>query len=248
MIHKAMIQPNNKPSLSIVILCYRSEEGIIGFIRAVEDELRIEGLEDYELVLVANYIAGRSDKTPDIVRQVASENPRVVPVIMEKHGGMGWDVISGFGAAKGAVVALIDGDGQMPPKDIVRLWRVLKSGEFDFVKTFRKQRLDGSHRIFVSRWYNWLFHVLFPTSPYRDINSKPKLNTRKSLEQMQHHCLGWFLDGEIMLEVRRLDLSFAEVPTVFNNNEWRANFVNWKTALEMVSSMIEYRVYYWRKH
>ena len=53
-----MIQPNNKPSLSIVILCYRSEEGIIGFIRAVEDELRIEGLEDYELVLVANYIAG----------------------------------------------------------------------------------------------------------------------------------------------------------------------------------------------
>ena len=94
----------------------------------MEDELFIEGLEDYELVLVANYIAGRSDKTPDIVRQVASENPRVVPVIMEKHGGMGWDVISGFGAAKGAVVALIDGDGQMPPKDIVRLWRVLKSG------------------------------------------------------------------------------------------------------------------------
>ena len=77
-IHKAMIQPNNKPSLSIVILCYRSEEGIIGFLRAVEDELRIEGLEDYELVLVANYIAGRSDKTPDIVRQVASENPRNV--------------------------------------------------------------------------------------------------------------------------------------------------------------------------
>tara|TARA_B100001964_G_C14022009_1_gene504320 strand:+ start:24 stop:125 length:102 start_codon:yes stop_codon:yes gene_type:complete len=31
---------------------------------------------------------------------------------------MGWDAISGIKAASGDVVALIDGDGQMPPNDI----------------------------------------------------------------------------------------------------------------------------------
>ena len=46
-------------------------------------------------------------------------------------------------AAKGDSVALIDGDGQMPPRDIIRLYKVLQSGEFDLVKTYRTKRLDG---------------------------------------------------------------------------------------------------------
>ena len=242
-----MTESNNVPSLSIVILCYRGEESIIGFVREVEAELRKEGLESYELVLVANYLKGKSDKTPEIVRRLASENGRILPVILEKQGGMGWDAISGLRAATGNAVALIDGDGQMPPKDIVRLWRVLKSGEFDFIKTLRTERLDGSRRILVSRVYNFIFHMIFPGSPYRDINSKPKLITREALNQMQLRCHGWFMDGELMLEVRRLNLSFAEIPTIFNKNDWRSSFVNWGTAGSMIGSMIAYRIHYWRR-
>ena len=242
-----MTESNNAPSLSIVILCYRSEESIISFIREVENELRSERLDTYELVLVANYLKDKSDKTPEIVRRLASENSHILPVILEKQGGMGWDAISGLRAATGNAVALIDGDGQMPPRDIVRLWRVLKSGEFDFVKTLRTVRLDGSRRMLVSRVYNLIFHMLFPGSPYRDINSKPKLITREALNQMQLRCHGWFMDGELMLEVRRLNLSFAEIPTIFNKNNWRSSFVNWGTAGSMIGSMIEYRIHYWRR-
>ncbi len=241
-----MAQLYNPVSLSIVILCYRSEESIIGFVRQVEDELRSENLHSYELVLVANYFKVNSDKTPVIVRKMASENPRILPVIMEKQGGMGWDAISGLRAATGDAIALIDGDGQMPPKDIVRLWRVLMSGEFDFIKTYRAVRLDGSQRIIVSRIYNLLFHILFPGNPYRDINSKPKLITKKALDKMQLRCEGWFMDGELMLEVRRLNLSFAEIPTIFNKNEWRNSFVNLNTALSMIGSMVKYRIHHWR--
>lgn len=241
-----MTQPKNSLSLSIVILCYRSEESIVGFIREVEDELRSEKLDSYELVLVANYFKDISDKTPEIVRKIASENPHILPVILEKQGGMGWDAISGLRAATGDAIALIDGDGQMPPKDIVRLWRVLKSGEFDFVKTFRTERHDGSPRILVSSVYNFIFHILFPGRPYRDINSKPKMITHKALDRIKLGCPGWFLDGELMLEVRRLNLTFAEVPTIFKHNEWRGSFVNWGTAVSMIGSMIKYRIRYWR--
>lgn len=94
-----MTQPKNSLSLSIVILCYRSEESIVGFIREVEDELRSEKLDSYELVLVANYFKDISDKTPEIVRKIASENPHILPVILEKQGGMGWDAISGLRAS-----------------------------------------------------------------------------------------------------------------------------------------------------
>ena len=77
-----MTESNNAPSLSIVILCYRSEESIISFIREVENELRSERLDTYELVLVANYLKDKSDKTPEIVRRLASENSHIVPVIL----------------------------------------------------------------------------------------------------------------------------------------------------------------------
>ncbi len=233
-----------RPELSVVVLCYRSEESIIPYLAQMEQELVSEGLTNYELVLVGNYFRGTPDRTPQIIRTLADANKKITPVIFEKKGMMGWDVISGFRHASGKAVALIDGDGQMPSKDIVRLWRVLKSGEFDFVKTFRVQRLDGAWRRFISRWYNFFFHLLFPGTHFHDINSKPKIMTREALEKMQLECTGWFSDGEIMLEVRRLKLNWAEIPTVFHENEWRASFVKVWTIFEMLGYMLLYRFKY----
>lgn len=236
-----------KPQLSVVVLCYRSEETIIPYIAQMEQELQLEGLTNYELVLVGNYFPGKVDRTPEVIRKMAEQNPKIRPVIMEKLGMMGWDVISGFRVATGNAIALIDGDGQMPSHDIVRLYRVIESGEFGFVKTFRIQRLDGNFRRFISWVYNCLFHFLFPGALFRDMNSKPKIISREALEQMKLECTGWFSDGEIMLEVRRLNLSFAEVPTIFHENEWRASFVKPWTILEFLGYMVIYRFKYWFK-
>ena len=234
-----------RPELSIVILCYKSGKRIINYVKHMENELLKEGLANYELVLVGNYLPKSNDPTPRIIRELANGNPRISPVVMEKKGMMGWDAISGFTHARGKSIALIDGDGQMPSFDIVRLYRVLKSGEFDFVKTFRIKRLDGVYRRFISNIYNIIFHVLFPDTYFKDINSKPKLITRKALSKMKLNCPGWFLDGEIMLEVRRLNLSFAEIPTVFHENEWRASFVKFNTIFEFLKYMLTYRFKYW---
>ncbi len=244
---KFVSQKTNRPKLSIVVLCYRSEERIIPYLEQMEKELTQEGLTDYELVLVGNYFPNSNDRTPEIIQKLSQTNPKIVPVVKEKQGMMGWDVISGFENSSGEAVALIDGDGQMPSRDIVRLYRVLKSGEFDFVKTFRVKRLDGLYRRVISKWYNIFFHMLFPGTPFRDMNSKPKLLSRRALEQMKLESYGWFSDGEIMLEVRRLGLPFAEVPTVFLENEWRSSFVKFWTIFEIVFYMLLYRIKYWFK-
>lgn len=235
----------SRPELSVVVLGYRSEEKIIPFIAQMEKELRDANFLNYELVLVGNYNKGSDDKTPEVVRQLAKSNPRIVAVTREKEGMMGWDTLTGFTKASGEVIAWIDGDGQMPSKDIVRLFRILKSGEFDFVKTFRSKRLDGSYRRIVSVFYNFAFHVLFPGSYFRDINSKPKIITKEAYEKMKLTCTGWFLDGEMMMEVRRLHLLVAEIPTVFHENEWRASFVKLATVFEMFASLLYYRFVYW---
>ena len=236
---------NTIPKLSVVVLCYRSEERIIPYLNQMEKELHEGGLDDYELVLVGNYFSGSGDKTPEIIRRLAADNSRIVPVIKEKQGMMGWDALSGLQAAGGEAIALIDGDGQMPSRDLVRIYNVLKSGEFDFVKTYRVKRLDGAWRRLISNIYNSLFYLLFLGIPFRDMNSKPKLITRKAFNEMRLSCPGWFFDGEMMLEVRRLNLSFAEIPTVFHENEWRKSYVKVWTIFEMIGSMFWHRIKYW---
>jgi len=237
----------SRPKLSVVILCYKSGEHIIQYVQKMEEELRSNGLEDYELVLVGNYIPNTGDLTPEIVQNLAKNNHKIIPVTKEKKGMLGWDVISGFEASNGNAIALIDGDGQMPSRDVVRLYRVLMSGEFDLIKTFRTKRLDGPYRKFISGWFNLLFHILFPSSNFRDVNSKPKIITRDAYKKMRLDCDNWFIDGAIMLEAMRLDLNIAEVPTVFYENEWRGSFVGLKTIFEFIGNLILYRIRYWFK-
>ncbi|MGD0976851.1 MAG: glycosyltransferase family 2 protein [Minisyncoccia bacterium] len=241
-------ETDNRPDLSIVVLCYKTCETLIPYIAQMERELqRADGLKNYELVLVGNYFPDTNDTTPAIIRKLADKNPRIVPLTLEKKGMLGWDVTMGFKAASGRVIALIDGDGQMPSHDIVRLYKVMKTGEFDLIKTFRKYRMDGAYRKFISEWYNFIFRLLFPHASFRDVNSKPKLITREAYDKMKLVCDGWFIDGEIMLESMRLDLSVAELPTIFHENEWRGSFVKMWTIFEFIRYMIAYRIKYWFK-
>jgi glycosyltransferase involved in cell wall biosynthesis len=67
-------------------------------------------------------------------------------VAKPKEGRMGWDMKSGFQEALGKYIAIIDGDGQMPVSDIPIVYRLIKTGKYDLVKTFRIKRYDGLHR------------------------------------------------------------------------------------------------------
>ena len=232
------------PELSVVVLCYRAEESIIPFIEKMEKELK-DDMVDYELILVANYLPNIKDKTPEIVRQLAKNNPKITPVIKEKKGMMGWDLHSGLKVTRGKAIAFIDGDGQMPSFDIVRLYRVFKSWEFDLCKTYRIKRLDAPWRQAISIVYNFLFNVLFPGVYIHDINSKPKIISREAYKKMNLRSNDWFLDAEMTIEARRLKLVVGEIPTVFYENRWRKTFVKPITIFEFIKNLIIYRFKYW---
>src|SRR3989344_8955925 len=115
---------DSKPEISVVILCYRSGNFARIFYEHVIEILKKYNL-NYEIVLVGNYRPNSGDTTPDIVREIARIDPRVVAVIKEKldpEHAMGWDMRSGLDASTGESITVIDGDGQMPPEDIPRLF------------------------------------------------------------------------------------------------------------------------------
>jgi glycosyltransferase involved in cell wall biosynthesis len=165
---------NTYPELSVVILCYGAGERIYGFVDRVS-RLLDRCVSSWEMILVGNYLDGRRDRTSDIVEEVASKRENIHAVVMPKKGMMGWDARSGLERARGRYVCLIDGDEQMPYRDIVRVYRKIKKDDLDIVKTYRAVRHDGFKRVVISLGYNFLFMLLFPGIAARDINSRPKI-------------------------------------------------------------------------
>ena len=199
-------------------------------------------ISDYEIILVGNFDPNsKNDPTPNVVRELATRNDRIVPLTIPKDGMMGWDARQGLDRASGQYIAIIDGDGQMPPKDIVRLTKIMETNEFDMAKTFRVRRDDGFFRKLASFGFNWLFQLFFPGTRFHDINSKPKIFSRKAIDQMRLVSNGWFFDGEVMLQVHRRHMTYAEIPTVFHENEWRGSFVKLWTIFEMIGSLVRFR-------
>src|SRR5258706_2440751 len=180
------------PELSVVVLCYRSGGAARSFAASIRKALLDAGIDNYQLVLVGNYVAGGGDTTPDVVRELAAGDPRIVCSAVVKQGMMGWDLRSGLALATGQYLAVIDGDGQVLVEDLVRVYRLLRDQQLDLAKTYRRQRGDGLKRKLFSLVFNGLFHVLFPRVPVRGINAKPKILTRAAFERMNLQSTDWF--------------------------------------------------------
>ena len=75
---------------------------------------------------------------------------------------------SGLRLATGQLIAVIDGDGQMPVDDVVTVYRRISGGQHDLVLTYRITRGDGPVRWLLSYCFNASFRVLFPGLGARD--------------------------------------------------------------------------------
>jgi len=234
------------PEISVVILCYRSGDYARIFHKRVVNILN-EAKLDYEIILVGNWRRGTEDNTPLIVKEIATSNPRTKIVVKEKTSpeqAMSWDMRSGLEISTGKTVTVIDGDGQIPPEDIPRLYKTLKNNNLDLCKGKRITRGDGFYRKFISRTFNFIMQILFPGIA-DDINGKPKLFTREVLDKLKLESNGWFIDAEIMIKARKYGLRVGEIETVFLENPERQSFISFKANLEFIKNIIYWRLREW---
>ena len=123
----------NQIELSIIILCYRSEEAIVEFADRTR-KLAEELTNNFEIILVANFFEDSGDRTGDIVKEIAEKNSRYRVVSKPKKGMMGWDMKEGLDIASGKYLCVIDGDGQFPIESIAHCFREIKTEKYGLVK------------------------------------------------------------------------------------------------------------------
>ena len=230
------------PRISVVILAYRTGEGIYPFVESIVRSLE-KNEPDWEVILVGNRFVDDGDPTPGIINKIAQTHPRIRAVTRIKEGMMGWDMKSGLDAATGRTLAVIDGDGQMPFEDVILVYRKLKDENLDLVKTYRTQRGDGFYRKTISTAYNVIFNILFPGLNCRDINSKPKIMTREVYNRMNLDSNGWFIDAEIMIQAGKMNLKIGEIPTLFHQISYRPSFVKLGSVWEFFVNLLWYRLF-----
>jgi glycosyltransferase involved in cell wall biosynthesis len=230
------------PDLSAVVLCYRSGGAARSCAARIGQVLLDAGMDDYQLVLVGNYVAGSGDTTPDVVRELAAGDPRIVCSAVEKQGMMGWDMRSGLALATGEHLAVIDGDGQVLVEDLVWIYRLLREQELDLAKTYRTRRGDGLKRKLFSLVFNGLFHVLFPGLAVRDVNAKPKILTRSAYQRLNLRSDDWFIDAEILIQARRLGFRIGEIETEFLGLTGRRSFIRMAAVVEFLRNLVRYRL------
>jgi len=239
--------PETTPSLSLVILCYRSEDYAREFVARTIEILDETQIESYELILVGNYTEGVPDRTPEIVRELAAGDPRIRCTTEPKRGAMGWDMRSGLEIARGDYIGVIDGDGQMLVSDVAKLYAMIRAGNYDMVKPFRITRGDSLTRRFISNVYNKLFHLTFPGLQARDMNSKPKILSRDAYKKLDLVSNDWFIDAEMMIQARRLGFTVGEIPTAFLGLAGRRSFISVRAILEFLGNMVRFRIREWRR-
>jgi glycosyltransferase involved in cell wall biosynthesis len=229
------------PELSVVVLCYRAEDELARVVAPLHADLAASGVP-CELVLVANYWPGRPDRTPDRARAFAESRDDVLVLAEPKRGDMGWDLRAGLGAANGEYLVYLDGDGQVPTRAAIEVYRRLKETGADVAKGRRLLREDGSVRSVTSIGFNVLFRLLFRTKGLWDVNGQPKGLTRAAYERLDLRTDDWFTDAEILLKAKARGFEIVEVPVHFLAKQAPGSHVGADTVWEFLVNMVRWRL------
>jgi glycosyltransferase involved in cell wall biosynthesis len=219
--------------LSIVLPCRNQADHIGAVLRAYAEPLDAARLR-YELVVVPNAC---TDRTADVVREVAAADPRVV-VVENPSGGWGLSVLTGLAAAGGEVLCYTN-SARTDPKDIPRLLELYRRHAPCVAKLRREQR--GVLTREIGSWlYNLEGRLLYGFSA-RDVNGTPKILARDVYRRLDLRSPDDLLDLELVVKAKHLGVPIVEMPVPGFKRHGGKSSTNLKSAWRMYAGAVKLR-------
>ncbi|GIW43734.1 MAG: glycosyl transferase [Candidatus Binatia bacterium] len=147
-------------ALSLVVPMYNEEQIVPVFYRRAVAALEQTGVP-FEIVFVDD---GSQDGTFAALRSLAQRDSRIRVVRFSRNFGHQTAVSAGLHYARGAAVAVIDGDLQDPPEFVPKLYEKLREG-YEVVYAVRRSRKENAFKRAAYR----LFYRLLQRLSYIDI-------------------------------------------------------------------------------
>lgn len=205
---------NIKNKVSVVIPCHNEEMNIRPLVEHLE---ALYGDYIYEIVPVDD---NSRDRTADVIRTLAAENPKIKPVFRTPPNGVGRAIQDGYRATTGEYVLSMDCDFQHLLPELRDLFDMAAAG-YDVAVGSRFSRHSvllnyPIQKIVVNRGFHSLAQILF-WKPFRDLTNNLKLMKREVLENLELTQPGFAINAETGLQPLLMGYSVVEVPISWIN-------------------------------
>jgi len=201
------------PKLSILVPAFNEDEAIVD---NLEETCRIfrEARWNFEVIVIDD---GSSDRTWSELTRVARRNPQVTIKKHRRNHGKGRALKFGCRFATGDLIALLDADLELHPRQLLGFHEIMRRTKADVVigsKWHPQSSLNYPLlRGVISRIYYTVVKLLFGL-PVRDTQTGIKLFRAEVLKRIFPIILvkKYAFDLEILVNVKRLGYRIVEAP------------------------------------
>ncbi|HNT61487.1 MAG: Undecaprenyl-phosphate 4-deoxy-4-formamido-L-arabinose transferase [Bacteroidia bacterium] len=219
------------PSVSVVVAA-RNESGHIEELMARIPEMG----GGTEIIFVEG---NSTDDTYEVIeRCMAAHSDRNCKLLKQPGKGKGDAVRAGFGIAKGDILMILDADITVPPEDLPRFYKLMVSGDAEFVNGVRLvyPMEDDAMRfanLMGNKFFSWAFSWLLG-QPIRDTLCGTKVLWRTDYQRIADNRSYFgdfdpFGDFDLLFGAARLNLKIMEVPIRYRARRYgETNISRWR--------------------
>lgn len=191
----------------------------------------------YEVVVIDN---GSTDRTGEILEDVRRTWPTLRVLHLPENEGYGGAILHGLRQTTGDVIGFTCADGEVGPRDLVALFRVMESGAVDLCKGKRLDRQDGPVRKLFSLGYHFLVAYILHLHT-TDVNGYPVLFRREAFDRLGIRETNWIVNIDILFRARSANLRMAEVDVHHLRRAGGQSHVKWYFPILFGWQLISYK-------
>ncbi len=232
MVARPLHQINHaSPTVSVVVAA-RNESGHIEELMARIPEMGA----GTEIVFVEG---NSTDDTYDAIKRAIARHPERKCILLKQPGkGKGDAVRTGFEAASGDVLMILDADITVPPEDLPRFLELLVKGQAEFVNGVRlvypmEEAAMRLANLAANKAFSWAFSWLLG-QPIRDTLCGTKVLWRNDYRRIADNRSYFgdfdpFGDFDLLFGAARLNLKILEVPIRYRARRYgETNISRWR--------------------
>jgi glycosyltransferase involved in cell wall biosynthesis len=218
-------------SVSVIVPIYNE-------VLLVEDSLRAisrfmeENFKDYEIVVIES---GSTDGSSEICDRLSGLLPNINVIHEERKSGFGSALRLGYRTASKELIWLVVVDMPFPLDTINRALPLLN--EYDCVFSYRDEDDRGPVKRLRSHLYNLLVKAILKVK-VRHINSAFRVFKREAIQSLPLTSTGWTLDAEVLYEVTRRNIKYAEIPVSLRDRTMGTTTITFWDPFRMIYELI----------
>lgn len=190
---------------------------------------------DYEILIVES---GSTDGSGDMCDRLAAVLPRISVLHEGRRAGFGSALKLGYARAVKDLVWLLVVDLPFPLETILTALPMFS--HCDCVFSYR----SSDNRDFMKRLRSYIYNILAKTLlglKVRHVNSAFRVFRREVVQSLSLISTGWALDAEVLYEITRRNIPYAEIPVDLKDRERGKTSITLTDPISMLNGLLRIR-------